>query len=255
MYLGNQWEGGTILDKRVVIKLGSASLGNMQIVAAQIADAKKNGWKPVVVSSGAIAYGKKIHIGNSLSDQAYSAIGQHHLMAEWEEKFSVYGLMVGMILFVNHHLTGRSGYSTTKGLVHIMDEGIIPIINENDAISTFEIRQLAGFGDNDQLAALVAIAIKADHLILLTTVDGVICPESNLVIPRIDCREKRIARLLSNWPDESKGGMISKLRSAKRAAKKGVLVNIANSAHTSVITDILSGTSVGTEVPALIKTA
>ena len=246
--------------QRVVVKIGTRvlaqangrpHLARMRALVGQIARARREGREVVVVSSGAVAAGMEA-LGlrrrpRTLPDlQMCAAVGQSRLMARYDRLFGARRCAVGQVLLTHDGLKMRERHLNARNtLLKLLRNGIIPIVNENDAVSVEEIR----FGDNDVLAALVGLLIDADALILLTTVDGLRAPAGP--------RTRRVPWLGAVTPSElalvfgasnelSTGGMASKLEAAEMLAGVGGRVVIANGRSEGIVTRILAGEDTGT---------
>jgi glutamate 5-kinase len=180
--------------------------------------------------------------------QMCAAVGQARFICEYERLFAGHGVKIGQVLlthydFEDHH----RAQNVRKSLDHLVRSGIVPIINENDVVADEELKGRT-FGDNDWLSFLIARLVRADALILLTTVDGLLDAEGRR-IPRVESF-RNISRLIraNEGGGLSKGGMASKLRAVKAAVAAGIDVYIANGRR-SVLGPILDGKSVGTFFP------
>ncbi|WP_338088378.1 glutamate 5-kinase [Nanchangia anserum] len=229
--------------RRLVIKLGSSSLtrddggldlNRLDIVAAEVARLASRGVEVVIVSSGAIAAGLA-PLGLSerprviAQAQAAAALGQGLLLAHWRSAFQSHYRHVAQVLLTVSDVTRRSSYLNVRQALHeLLEAGIIPIVNENDTVATDEIR----FGDNDRLAAMVAQAVHADLLVLLTDVDALYtAPPSNPSASRIT-RVDDIAALPQveiggAGSRVGTGGMETKLAAARIAVACGIPVHLA----------------------------
>ena len=251
--------------KRVVIKIGSSSLthketGNLdliklEILVREISDLRNQGIDVVMVSSGAIMVGSRT-LGYdrkpaTLSEkQACAAIGQAKLMMIYQKLFSEYNQVAGQILMTKSimlHSANRKNARNT--FCQLLSMGAIPIVNENDTISTHEIQ----FGDNDTLSAVVAALIGADLLILLSDIDGLFTddPHQNPDARFIDVVEKlddRMRQMGKDTPGSSvgTGGMATKLKAAQLAVNAGADMVIANGSDFHVIHKIMQGRNHGT---------
>lgn len=251
--------------KRVVIKIGSSSLthketGNLdliklEILVREISDLRNQGIDVVLVSSGAIMVGSRT-LGYdrrpaTLSEkQACAAIGQAKLMMIYQKLFSEYNQVAGQILMTKSimlHSANRKNARNT--FCQLLSMGAIPIVNENDTISTHEIQ----FGDNDTLSAVVAALIGADLLILLSDIDGLFTddPHQNPDARFIDVVEKlddRMRQMGKDTPGSSvgTGGMATKLKAAQLAVNAGADMVIANGSDFHVIHKIMQGRNHGT---------
>lgn len=251
--------------QRIVIKIGSSSLTHpgtgalnltkLEILVREICDIRNMGREVVVVSSGAIAVGRSAAgICGKPEDlktkQACAAIGQAKLMMIYQKLFSEYGHMAAQILITKNTMTNpvsrQNAYNTIEELLRL---GAIPIVNENDTVSTYEIQ----FGDNDTLSALVASLIEADLLILLSDIDGLFTddPHQNPDARFIEVVEELNEHLLrmgksTSGSDVGTGGMSAKLTAARIATTSGADMVIANGEDFHIIHKILQGRNCGT---------
>lgn len=247
----------------VVIKLGTSVLtgGTSEINKArmvdlvrQCADLKEKGHKIVVVSSGAIAAGRE-HLGypalpNSMaSKQLLAAVGQSRLIQVWESLFALYGIKIGQMLLTRADLKDRERFLNARDTINaLIDYNIIPIVNENDAVATSEIK----VGDNDNLSALVGILCGADKLLLLTDQSGLFTadprkdPKAELIreVKTIDETLRRIAG--GSGTTLGTGGMATKLQAADIARRSGIEVVIAAGSSPNVILDAVGEHPQGT---------
>jgi glutamate 5-kinase len=236
--------------KRIVVKIGSRAImqdGSFQALADQIALLMKRGHTIVLVSSGAVAMGGR-RLGLTSRPkalpqlQAAAAIGQPRLIVAYEQAFSGYGIAVAQILLTHAELADRKRYlNAQRAMDALIELGAVPIINENDTVSTEEIE----FGDNDQLAAMVAPLVAADLLVLLTDVEGLLDAEKKRVsvVPDVAAIRSLI------WQENngvSLGGMASKVGAAERALQRGLPVAIAAAAERDVLRRLIDGDDVGT---------
>ena len=248
---------------RIVIKIGTSTLahptGHLNIRRVEelckiISDIKNSGHEVIMVSSGAIGMGVgKLGLISRPSDiptkQAAAAVGQCELMYTYDKLFSEYNHTVAQLLITGDDVqneTRHSNFSNT--LNRLLELGVIPIINENDTVSTKEIV----IGDNDTLAAIVAESVKADKLVLLSDIDGLYTadPHTNpdaRLIPVIWSIDDSIMALAggSNG-NQGTGGMVTKLQAAKICMSCGCDMIIANGNKPTNLYDILDGKSVGT---------
>ena len=254
---------------RVVVKIGTSSLTDASgrideaavvKVAGEVASLRAGGHEVVVVTSGAISAGlPSLGLGGARpSDlptlQAVSAVGQHLLMAVWAAALAPAGLVAGQVLLAPLDFVHRQQYlHARQTLRRLLELGVIPLVNENDAVADDEIR----FGDNDRLAALVAHLLGADLLVLLTdapgllTADPRVADDASLVeeIVEFDAQLERMAT--TGGSGRGSGGMASKLAAAKIAAWSGVRVVIAAASRADVLTDAVNGANgVGTVIRA-----
>jgi glutamate 5-kinase len=242
----------------VVIKVGSSSVTSsagradralIGRLCTEIAAQRADGRDVVVVTSGAIVIGWAAldRPGPRPTDpavlQAVSAVGQHRLMAAWEEGLAPHGLLAGQVLLAPLDFVDRRQYLHARQTVgHLLELGVVPVVNENDAVADEEIR----FGDNDRLGALVAHLIGAETLVLLTdapgllTADPRITDEASLIEEVIDI-DHRLEEVAGGPGTVGSGGMSSKLAAAKIATWSGVRAVIADAARPGVVAAALAG--------------
>ena len=237
--------------RRVVVKIGSKSLvaapDRFEVVARQIAALRNEGRSVVVVSSGAIALGRK-RLGfekrptDMAALQACAAVGQSLLMRAWEEAFVGHDVPVAQILLTHTDLVDRERYLNARAAIDaLLELRAVPIINENDTVAVEEIK----FGDNDQLAAMVATLTGADLLVLLTDVEGLLDAEGRRV-SIVDDPARAAALVSADASDLGTGGMTSKLEAARRTTLAGVAAVIADARDPLVLSRVLAGEDVGT---------
>lgn len=253
--------------ERVVLKFGTGILTDeskqldprrVEQLCEQVAHARARKLDLVLVTSGAIGTGmgelKLDKRPKSLPElQALAAIGQSKLMAIYEAGFRKHGLTVAQILLTHEDLKHRDRHLNARNTIDtLLAHGVVPIINENDTVSAAEIK----FGDNDRLAALVASLIKADLLIILTSVDGffdnfgaanVGGVSTARPVPLIEEISEKIEKLAGGTTSAtSVGGMISKIDAAKTVVAVGIPLVIANGHKTDTLARVLSGEEIGT---------
>ncbi|MFV9504968.1 MAG: glutamate 5-kinase [Oscillochloridaceae bacterium umkhey_bin13] len=255
---------------RIVVKLGTSVLtaGSDRLnrpymvgLARQVATLREQGCQLVLVSSGAVAAGReRLHAqpgqrarANVPLRQMFAAVGQSRLMHLYEQLFELYGLQVAQALLTRDDLRDRRRYLNARNTLQLcLERGIVPIVNENDAVVTAEIR----VGDNDNLSALVAGLVDADLLLILTDIPGLYSAD-----PRSDPN----ARLLTEVPaiDETiwamaggagtvrgTGGMRTKIQAADLATRAGISVVITAGAEPDVLLRVANGEALGTRFPA-----
>jgi glutamate 5-kinase len=194
---------------------------------------------------GALGYEKR---PNELAElQACAAVGQSRLMAIYADLFARHGLSVAQVLLTHEDLQHHERHLNARNtLVTLLDHGVVPIINENDAISFTEIK----FGDNDKLSALVASLLPADLLIILTTVDGVVenfGKANPRTIPLIETIDATLEKLAGGTDSATAvGGMKSKIEAAKIVVRSGIPLVIASGKKKNVLASVLSGAEEGT---------
>ncbi len=250
--------------KRIVIKIGSSSLTHKETgyidfskidkLARVLTNLKNMGKEVILVSSGAMAVGRKtlgVDRNTELSvKQATAAVGQAQLIMIYQKLFSEYNQNVAQILMTKVTMQSDEARNNAKNTFEkLLEFGIIPIVNENDTISTYEIQ----FGENDRLSAIVSSLVEADLLILLSDTDGLYTddPNVNKDAKFIDIVEKLDDRLMGMAKDSSTsnvgtGGMSAKLVAARIATSSGADMVIANGKDVSVIEDIIEGKTKGT---------
>ncbi len=242
--------------KRIVVKAGSKVLvqstgrpdsRRLKLLVDELAQFQNNGGEVAFVSSGAIgagleALGMKTRPTAIPDLQMAAAVGQTRLMSLYDQLFGASKCNIGQVLLTHDALKHRERHLNARNtLLNLIAHRIVPIINENDAISTEEIQ----FGDNDVLAALVAILIDADALVLLSTIDGL--RDGKQRVSYIEEVDDDVLGLVADKQDNlSSGGMASKLKSAQIAAHNGIPVVIANGRKTGVLTRIFQGLDEGT---------
>ena len=248
--------------KRIVVKVGTSSLTHdtgkinlrrIENLVRVLSDLMNMGVEVVLVSSGAIGVGVgKLGLEEKPSDtrskQALAAIGQASLMSIYEKYFMEYGYNTGQVLLTKFVLDDEERYISAKNAFNTMiDYSVIPIVNENDVISTYEIE----FGDNDTLSAYVAKLVDADMLVILSDIDGFY--DGNPA----DAKSKLIS-VVEEITDEIRncaggvgsrrgtGGMITKLNAAELVGEAGIDMVITNGQNPENIYDIVEGKAVGT---------
>ena len=255
--------------KRIVIKIGSSSLTHpetgrlnlrkLEVLARELCDLRNQGKDVVLVSSGAIAtgvaaLGMKEKPTELKGKQACAAVGQARLMMIYQKLFSEYNQPSAQILMTKNTMVNNINRKNAQNTFNeLLNLGVIPIVNENDSISTYELQNLEKFGDNDTLSAVVAALVQADLLILLSDIDGLFTddPNTNPDAEFIDVVENLDDRLLNMGKGTSgskvgTGGMATKLTAAQIASAAGVDMVIANGADFHVIHKITEGRNYGT---------
>lgn len=248
--------------QKIVIKVGSSTLtqGTQKLsrrymlgLVQQIAHLKGQGLQLVLVSSGAVSTGRELlhsfKTGQALPNkQTFASIGQVKLMQVWSELFSLFDLQVGQILLTRDDFTNHKQPLTYETLSCLLQHHIIPIVNENDTVATKETR----IGDNDNLAALVANAIEADTIILLTDQEGLFTadprhnPEAKLVSMVKHINEEVYGLAGVSTGSLGTGGMKTKIEAAQIASQSGIRTIIASSHRPNVLIDLFEGKQIGT---------
>jgi len=245
--------------RTVVVKLGSQLLtdpgGRLDVaflgtVAKQVAALRERGIRVTIVSSGAITAGvAELSLDRRPTDlarlQAVAAVGQRRLMDTWADAFEPHGLPVAQLLLTREDIDDRTRFLNVRNTVHAAHElGVVSIINENDTISTDELVKIT-FGDNDILAAMVAAALRADLLVLLTVVDGLL-DEHQQPVRLVESVEQARALVRAEKSALGKGGMNSKLEAARMVTDAGEAMAVANGRDPEVLIRLIDGEDVGT---------
>src|SRR5262245_33657056 len=255
--------------KRLVVKLGSnlffndggvIALGRIFSFIEDIAACRLAGRQVIVVSSGAVALGAdalkmKSSTASLAQKQALAAVGQSRLMNLYEQGFAKYGLTAAQVLLTEEVCSGRKRYLNLRHtLTTLLDMGVIPVINENDTVSTAELEvtdRNRSFGDNDKLSALVMSKLEAAVLILLSDVDGLFTdnPRENPkaeFIPEVQEITADIEALAGGKSARGRGGMATKLTAARIAMNSGGMAIVANGLKTGILGRVLNGEEEGT---------
>lgn len=240
--------------KRVTVKVGSnvltrtdgtLDITRMSALTDQIAALRKRGIDVILVSSGAVAAGRSEVTATRRLDsvdqrQLFSAVGQAKLMNRYYELFREHGMTVGQVLTMKENFATRRLYLNQRNCMTVMlENGVIPIVNENDTVSVSELM----FTDNDELSGLIASMMDADLLVILSNVDGLYDgnpddPQSH-VIPRIEPGTDISTYVRSTHSSLGRGGMSSKTGIAAKVAEEGIEVVIANGKRDDILTDLL----------------
>ena len=249
---------------RRVIKVGTSLLRGdpdrptaavIADMAASLSRQQRLGERIALVTSGAVGLGCELlklkkRPTELAALQAAAAVGQGRLMAHYQDAFAIRGLAVAQVLLTRGDLASRRRYQRAcRTLEQLLDWGVVPIINENDTLATDELR----FGDNDTLSALVAVAIGADELVLLTDVDSLYSGD-----PRTDAEAspieevrdlaelERLRGVASGGGQWGTGGMTTKLTAARIATSSGIRVRLADGRDPNVLEALLAGEKLGT---------
>ena len=254
---------------RIVIKIGSSSLTHsetgrlnlrkLEVLARELSDLRNQGKDVILVSSGAVATGvAALGLEEKPTElkrkQACAAVGQARLMMIYQKLFSEYNQPSAQILMTKNTMVNNINRKNAQNTFNeLLGLGVIPIVNENDSISTYELQNLEKFGDNDTLSAVVAALVQADLLILLSDIDGLFTddPNTNPDAKFIDVVESLDDELLDMGKGTSgskvgTGGMATKLTAAQIASATGVDMVIANGSDFHVIHKITEGRNYGT---------
>jgi glutamate 5-kinase len=259
--------------RRWVIKIGSSLLTNdgqglalavIEDWVEQMADLRKQGREVLLVSSGAVAEGmtrlgwsQRPHALHNL--QAAAAVGQMGLVQTYESRFQQYGLHTAQVLLTHDDLADRQRYLNARSTLRtLLRLGVIPVVNENDTVTTDEIR----FGDNDTLAALVANLVEADLLIFLTDQEGLLDadPRSKpgaVLVPEARAGDVSLESMAAGSGGVlGRGGMLTKVRAAARAARSGTMTVITAGRKKNVLRRLAANEALGTRLyPAVAPVA
>ncbi|WP_347027728.1 glutamate 5-kinase [Bacteroides intestinalis] len=233
--------GSNVLTRRD----GALDITRMSALVDQIAELHKTGVEIILVSSGAVASGRsEVHSAKKLDSvdqrQLFSAVGQAKLINRYYELFREHGIAVGQVLTMKENFATRRHYLNQKNCMTVMlENGVIPIVNENDTISVSELM----FTDNDELSGLIASMMDAQALIILSNIDGIYNgspadPTSEVI------REIGQGKDLSSYIQTSKssfgrGGMLTKTNIARKVADEGITVIIANGKRDNILVDLI----------------
>lgn len=252
--------------KRIVIKIGSSSLQHketgdldytkLDVLVRELCNLRNRGKDVVLVTSGAIAVGRKAILNDAQKDnpiavkQACAAIGQARLMMTYQKIFAEYNQIAAQILMTKNTIVDNLNRFNAKNTFdELFKLGVIPVVNENDTVATYEIE----IGDNDSLSAIVASLVEADLLILLSDIDGLYTddPHKNPDAKFISVVDHLSDELMqmgkeSTGSSVGTGGMNTKLQAARIAGSMGVDMVIANSSDIKVIHRIVDGKDIGT---------
>lgn len=255
---------------RIVIKFGTniltneegeVSLPRVYSFIEDVSKLKKSGKEVILVSSGAVGLGKK-KLGVDSTEavamkQACAAIGQSRLMSIYETAFDEYNIVVAQILLTEDDFSQRKKYLSLRTTLNkLLELGVIPIINQNDTVSTIELDELLEdmkvcFSDNDKLSALVASELDADLLVILSDIDGLFDsnPKTNpdaKIIPVVESVTNEILSYGESASAGGRGGMKTKLEAARLVTRSGGVVLIVNGKTPNIIQQVFSGVELGT---------
>lgn len=229
--------------KRIVVKVGSnvlttdagkLDITRMSALVDQIAWLRWHGYEVVLVSSGAVACGRRElqvdhHLDSVEQRQLFSAIGQVKLVNLYYDLFREYNMHIGQVLTMKEHFLSEKSYNTQRQCMEVMlANGVIPVVNENDTVSVDELM----FTDNDELSGLISQMMGAQTLVLLTNVDGIYTGDPSLpeseVIRSVAAGESLDKYICASKSSAGRGGMESKYNTARKVAESGIKVIIAN---------------------------
>jgi glutamate 5-kinase len=254
--------------RRVVIKLGTSTvtgadgqvcLDRIGPIVRSIVDLRKEGRQVVLVSSGAVGLGagrlglSRSRLNDLVVRQACAAVGQNLLMATYEQLFGAHDLKIAQVLLTEGDFADRRRYQNLRSTMEkLLKFGVLPIVNENDTVSTTELEYLGTgtspfFGDNDRLAALVMSRLESEALILLTDVEGLMTSkDQGKVIPLVEVITPELRSLASGPATGGRGGMLSKLDAAQLAMRSGGVAVIASGRGADTLERLFAGEQIGT---------
>ena len=256
---------------RIVVKAGTTLLTGgtdrldlemMASLVGQVARLQFQGRQMMIVSSGAVAAGRKVledtkQIRDVPVRQILAAVGQGKLLQAYDQLFDWHGIPVAQALLTRRDLSDRHGYLNIRNtLLGLLAAGVIPIINENDVVAVDELSGGEVFGDNDTLSAMVANIVDADLLVMLGEVEGLYTRDPHLdpdakLIPKVERLNDEVGAMGGpSWRDMGRGGMATKLEAVKRATASGVDTGIAGGRTSNAIVRLADGESLGTQFPA-----
>lgn len=240
--------GSNVLTRRD----GTLDVTRMSALVDQVAELHKAGVEIILVSSGAVASGRsEIHPAKKLDSvdqrQLFSAVGQAKLINRYYELFREHGIPVGQVLTMKENFATRRHYLNQKNCMTVMlENGVIPIVNENDTISVSELM----FTDNDELSGLIASMMDAQVLIILSNIDGIYngspADPASEVIREIEHGKDLSSYIQTSKSSFGRGGMLTKTNIARKVADEGITVIIANGKRDNILVDLLHQ-----ELPAL----
>jgi glutamate 5-kinase len=265
--------------QRIVVKLGTnvlmrddgaAAVGLLYGLVESIVNIRRNGKEVLLVSSGAIGLGAR-HLGLRAAPgelalkQACAAVGQSRLMALYEEAFGHFDTTTAQVLLTEDDFLDPVRYSNLRSTLDtLLKLGVIPIVNENDTVSTIELEspgQTSGtnrvFGDNDKLSALVMTKVEADLLILLSDVDGLYTSHPNddraEFVSEVSDFTAELISFAKQGNGRGRGGMLTKIEAVRMVAEAGRLAVIANGRTPAILESVCSGEAVGTVFSAQVQ--
>ena len=241
--------------KRIAVKIGSNVLTGkdgmldterMASLVAQIAELHNNGVEVILVSSGAVASGRgELHLDKKIdavkSRQLFSAVGQVKLLNNYYELFAKHGIRCGQVLTMKECFSTRRLYLNQKQCIEVMLENkVIPIVNENDTVAVTELM----FTDNDELSGLMATMMDMEALVILSNIDGIYngnpADEGTFVIREITENDRDLSRFIQTKKSSfGRGGMITKTNIARKVAKEGITVIIANGTRENILPNLI----------------
>lgn len=241
--------------KKVAVKVGSnvltrsdgtLNITRMSALVDQIAELRREGVSVVLISSGAVASGRSEIKPDKKLDavsarQLYSAVGQAKLINRYYELFREHNIACGQVLTTKENFSTRRHYLNQKHCMHVMlENGVIPIVNENDTVSVTELM----FTDNDELSGLIAAMMDLDALVILSNVDGIYdgdpsAPGSVVIREVTDVKQDALSFVQTGKSQFGRGGMLTKCSIAQKVADEGIAVIIANGTRDNILVDVL----------------
>lgn len=241
--------------RRIVVKIGSnvlttdagkLDITRMSALVDQIAWMRHHGYEVIVVTSGAVACGRRElqvdhHLDSVEQRQLYSAIGQVKLVNLYYDLFREYNLHIGQVLTMKQNFLSEDELNNMRACMEVMlQNGVIPVVNENDTVCVTELM----FTDNDELSGLIAKMLNADKLILLSNIDGVFTgnPENpgSQLIRTVNPGESLEQYIQTSKSTMGRGGMTSKYNTARSISEEGIRVIIANGERENILVDLLN---------------
>jgi len=252
--------------RRLVVKVGTSTVTTeegrpcnkqLESLAHSICSLKNRGRQIVLVSSGAIGLGRaklalsKVRLGDLVLRQASAAVGQSLLMNVYENLFAFHDVKIAQVLLTEDDFIDRQRYSNLRRTIErLLKLGVVPIVNENDSVSTIEIDpfDVSGkrvFSDNDRLAALIMSKLEAQALVMLTNVDGLLDAQGS-AISFVTEMKAELKTLAAGPSIDGRGGMVTKLEAAEIAMRAGGVAVIANGTTPGILDRVFAGEGVGT---------
>jgi glutamate 5-kinase len=253
--------------KRIVVKVGTSTLtydngeihlGRIEKLTRVLSDLMNSGKEVVLVTSGAVQVGvKKLKLANRPTlirdKQAAAAVGQSELMHIYSKFFGEYSHIVGQVLLTKDVIEDEHVRNNVVNTFEkLIEDRVIPIVNENDTVAIDEIENIVRFGDNDNLSAIVSVLIQADLLVILSDIDGFFDSdptknENSMLIKVIEKITPELEEFAGgSGTSVGTGGMVTKLTAAKRATVEGINVILANGKDPAILRDLINGKELGT---------
>ena len=225
---------------------GKLDVTRMSAIVDQVVWLRKHGYEVILVSSGAVAAGRaELHVAHKLDSveqrQLFSAIGQVKLTGLYYDLFREYGVRIGQVLTMKENFASRREYLNQRACMGVMlENGVIPVVNENDTVSVTELM----FTDNDELSGLIATMMGAERLVILSNIDGIYTGNPNdresRLIASVTPDDDLSKYIMTEKSSAGRGGMESKYNTARTVAKSGIRVIIANGNRDNILPDVLT---------------